>query len=901
MAESRPNPDELLARVQRQESQRQRGMLKVFLGYAAGVGKTYTMLEAAHQRAAQGVDVVVGVVETHGRAETLALLKDLEILPRKQIEYRGVNLSEFDVDAVLVRRPGLVLVDELAHTNAPGSRHPKRYLDVEELLDAGINVYSTLNIQHLESLNDVVAQITSIQVRETVPDRILDEANELELVDLPPDELMQRLREGKVYVPEQAAKAIQKFFRKGNLTALRELTMRRAAERVDDQMRDYMESRAIPGPWRAGERLLVCISAGPLGEKLVRGTRQLADELNAEWFAVYVETPDGLKQTEAQRDHFARTQRLAETLGGKVQTLQGKSVAPTVLEYARKHNVTKIIAGKPVNARWREVLLGSVVDTLIRESGDIDVYVISGEVPRQRVPQEAEGWLPHTPYLRYLYAALLTVGITVLSHLLTGFFDRENLVMLYLLAVVVSAVSWGRGPAVLASVLSVLAFDFFFVPPFLTFAVSDTQYIFTFIALFVVGVVISQLAARVREQIEAARERELEAETLYNLSREFAASSDLDEILNTIVAQVSETFGRQVAVLLPDDDKHLEMRAASTGLELDENEMAVAMWSFEHAQVAGRGTDTLPAAKIRYLPLKTARGTLGVLGIAAATSNSYLSPQQRRMLDSFASLAALAIERTQLAEAAQDAQLLEATEKLQTALLNSISHDLRTPLVSITGALTSLQEDGANLDEASRDALVDNARQEAERLNRIVGNLLDMTRLTSGTLVVKREPAEMQDVIGAALEQLSGRLDDREVLVNVPADLLVPLDFGLIVQVLVNLLDNALKYSAPGAPIEINARALRQNVEVEVADRGIGIPVQDLERVFDRFYRVQHPNSVRGTGMGLSICKGIVEAHGGEIHAENREGGGSVMRFSLPRLSLPLSNRVVRTRTAVAL
>lgn len=879
---ARPNPDELLARVQRAEAQQARGALKIFIGYAAGVGKTYTMLAAAHQRAAQGVDVVVGVVETHGRAETTALLDGLEILPRKQIEYRGVTLAEFDVDAVLARRPQLALVDELAHTNAPGSRHPKRFLDVEELLDAGINVYATLNIQHLESLNDVVAQITNIQVRETVPDRILDEANELELVDLPPDELMQRLREGKVYVPEQAAHAIQKFFRKGNLTALRELTMRRAAERVDDQMRDYMQARAIPGPWRASERLLVCLSAGPFGEKLARSARQLADELNAEWFAVYVETPDGLKQTETERDQFARTQQLAETLGGKIQTLQGKSVAPTVLEFARKHNITKIIVGKPLKGRWREILFGSVVDTLIRASGNIDVYVISGEPTAPRAAPKLHDWLPHTPYRRYLYAALLTGGVTLLSHLLTDFFERENLVMLYLLVVVMSAVSWGRGPAALASLLSVLAFDFFFVPPFFTFAVSDTQYIFTFIGLFVVGLVISQLAARVREQIEAARERELEAETLYNLSRALAVLADLDAILETMVAQVGETFGRQVAVLLPDATKRLQVRAASPGLALHENDMAVAMWSFEHAQLAGRGTDTLPAAKIRCLPLKTARGTLGVLGTMTAQSDGYLSAQQRRMLDSFASLAALALERAQLADAAQNAQVLEATEKLQTALLNSVSHDLRTPLVSITGALTSLQEDGGALDDAARQALVDNARQEAERLNRIVGNLLDMTRLSSGALFVKREPAEMQDVIGAALEQLHGRLDDRVIRVNVPPDLVVALDFGLIVQVLVNLIDNARKYSPRDTPIEINARVERHNVEIEIADRGAGIPPQDLEYVFDRFYRVQHPNRVGGTGMGLSICKGIVEAHGGAIRAENRAGGGALLAFTLP-------------------
>jgi two-component system sensor histidine kinase KdpD len=810
-----------------------------------------------------------------------------------------VTLAEMDVDAVLARHPQLVLVDELAHTNAPGSRHPKRYQDVLDLLEAGIDVYSTLNIQHLESLNDVVAQITGVIVRETVPDRILDEAAELELVDLPPDELVQRLREGKVYVPDQAARAVHKFFRKGNLTALRELTMRRAAQRIDDQMQSYMQTRAIAGPWAATERLMVCASESGLGERLVRSARRLADELDAEWYVVYVETPENAHFTQEQQDRLARTLRLGEELGAKVHTLPATSVVPTIMEFARKHNVTKILAGKPVRPRWLEHLRGSVVDELIHVSGTIDVYVISGEStePSKRM---FESWLPHHPWQRYAGALGLVVGATGLSAIFAPFISPANLILFYLLAVVIAAVYLGRGPAMLASAVGVLAFDFTFVPPQFTFVVSDTEYLLTFAGLFIVGMVISQLAARVREQADAARAREAETAILYSLTRDLAVAPDLDSIMEAIVRNVNETFGRKVAILLPNGEGQGQLRAEATSSDfsLDDSELAVAVWAYEHKQPAGRGTDTLPAAQVRYLPLVTARGVIGVMGIGPGSGGVYLSPAQRRLLDAFASLAAVAIERAQLADAAQTNQLLEATEKLQTALLNSISHDLRTPLVSITGALTSLQEDGSALDETTRMSLVDNARQEAERLNRLVGNLLDMTRVESGALIIRREPAEIQDVIGAALEQLNGRLGEHPIQIDTPADLpLVPLDFGLMVQLLVNLVGNAVKYSPPDSPIEIRAVANKQALEVQVADRGVGVPPEDLDRIFDKFYRVQHPENVSGSGMGLSICKGIIEAHGGQIFAENRPGGGTLLRFTLPRLTLPLSKRVTRQVT----
>lgn len=877
--ENRPDPDALLKQVQSEGTSR--GKLKIFLGYAAGVGKTYAMLEAAHQRKEEGVDVVIGYVETHGRVETEKLVAGLEVLPRKQVKYHNITLSELDVDAVLKRRPALVLVDELAHTNAPGSRHPKRYQDVEEILDAGIDVYTTLNIQHLESLNDVVTQVTGVIVRETIPDRVIDEADAIEVIDLPPDELLTRLREGKVYIPEQAARAIRKFFREGNLTALREMSLRRAAERVDDQMRSYMQTRAIPGPWAASERLMVCISPSPLAEKLVRNTRRLADELNAEWFAVYVEVASKPENNPVNRERIGRTLQLAEELGAKSFTLVGRSVHEAVLDFARKNNITKIVVGKPLKPRWQEMWRGSIVDQLIYAGGNIDVYVISAATePRKKIVPET--WQPHRPLGRYLLSLGLVALSTLLSYVVRGNLEPANLVMLYLASVVVSAAFLGRGPSLLAAVASVLAFDLFLVPPYLTFAVSDTQYVITFAALFVLSLIISSLTARVREQAESAIRREAQTSALYNLVRDLTSTTDLKQVTESIALHLSRAFDCDVAIFLP-ENKQLRTFASSPNYEPDENELAIAAWAFEHREPAGRGTDTLPAASLHCLPLKTANNIIGVLGIRPKDARIFLTPEQRQTLSAFANQAALAIERVRLAEQARQTELLQATEKLQTALLNSISHDLRTPLVAIMGALTSLDEQDESLDDEYRRSLVSTAREEADRLNRLVNNLLSMTRIESGAIKLHYEPGDIQDVIGTALEQLGSRVAEHEIKVSVPDDFpLVPMDFTLMVQVVVNLLDNAVKYSPKGSTIEVSASLLDDKACLQIADRGVGIPPEDLPRVFDKFYRVQRPESVSGTGLGLSICKGIVEAHHGNIYVRNRDGGGTVVSVELP-------------------
>jgi two-component system, OmpR family, sensor histidine kinase KdpD len=881
---SRPNPDEVLARIKAEGKQKKRGRLKIFLGYAAGVGKTYTMLDAARQLRKE-LDFVVAYVETHGRAETEALLEGLEVIPRKQVEYRSVSLTEMDLDAVLGRRPQLALVDELAHTNAPDSRHPKRYQDVEELLEAGIDVYTTLNVQHIESLQSTVSQITGVWVHETVPDTVIDNAAEIELVDLPPEDLLKRLKEGKVYVPQQIARAAANFFREGNLIALRELSMRTAAQRVDEQMRAHMETRAIRGPVTTVERILVCVRPGPQGNRLVHSAYRLASRLGAEWFAIYVETPDSTRLSPDQQDRLMNMLRLAEQLGGKTATIQGRSVAAAITEYASKNNFTKILVGKPADNGWRRLLGRSVVSQIIRQSEPVDVYLIGDSRATPLKREKAAAKQPSYRWRRYLLGLALVGLSTLLGLVMRPHFSPTTIIMIYLLSVVVSAFYLGLGPAILVSILGVLVFDFFIIPPYLTFAVADTEYVFTFIVLLVIGIVVSYLTSRVRRQSRVARQRESETATLYALSRNLAATIGLQATIRAIISSVKETFGRDVVVFLPDaqNKETLKPHAENPNLIIDKNEVAAAVWSFQHQKTVGQGTDTLPNAKARYLPLNTARGAVGVMALWVSATTTQLTMEQTRLLEAFADLAAVAVERTQLAEEARNAQILEATEKLQTALLNSISHDLRTPLVSIIGVLSSLREEGMGLDDAARTNLIQVATEEAERLNHLITNLLDVSRIEAGAIRISRQPSEVQDIVGVALEQSGSRSGNRPIKIDIPPALpFVSVDFGLIVQALVNILDNALKYSPPDSPIEISGRQVAQQVEIVVADRGIGIPPEDLQRVFDKFYRVHRPDNVTGTGLGLSISKGIVEAHGGRIAAENRPGGGTVVRLTLP-------------------
>lgn len=905
MANGRPNPDSLLARIEHEERKAKRGHLKVFLGAAAGVGKTYAMLQAAQALAKQGKPVLVGIIETHGRSETAEMLKGLEVLPRRKVPYSNATLEEFDLDAVLKLHPPLVLVDELAHSNPAGSRHSKRWQDVDELLAIGIDVYTTLNIQHIESLNDVVTQITGIRVWETVPDTFFEQADEVELVDLPPDELLLRLHEGKIYMPQQAERAIENFFRKGNLIALRELALRRTADRVDEQMREYREGHAIGEVWPVRERVLVCIGPGPDAEKLVRVGKRLADSVRGEWVVVYIETPDLLRLPESLREQVAEVLRLAESLGAETTTLSGgQHFSDEVLAYAHARNVTKIVMGKPHRTGWKRWLFGSIVDAIVAGSGAIDVNIVStsdvsGE-RKSRNRRRLTAWMgvdggktdfPSTKSRRrgYLMGIAVVFLCTFIAWGMSQRFELSNIVMVYLLGVVVVAVRYGRGPSVLASVLGVAAFDFFFVPPYFTFAVSDTQYVVTFSVMLVVGLVISRLAAGMRLQARVAAHRERRTAALYAMSRELAVTRGKENLLAIAVRHVSEVFETQAVILLPDTHSRVvHPQANPIEGSLPHADLAVAQWVYDHGQAAGRGTDTLPGSEALFLPLKGSTETLGVLAVAPRELRQVMLPEQRHLLETFASQVALALERVHLARRAAEAQLHMETERLRNSLLSSISHDLRTPLAAIVGASSSLSEEDTKLTPESRRALSRDILEASRRMSALVTNVLEMARLQSGTIQLKLEWYPLEEVIGGVLTRLKERLAEHPVSVDLAEDLpWVSMDGSLIEQVLVNLVENAVKYTPRGTPIEIDAKLDGEEVVVEVADRGPGLPPGTEERVFEKFYRAQEEGSQGGVGLGLAICRAIVEAHGGRIWAENRPGGGASFKFSLPAGGAP--------------
>jgi two-component system, OmpR family, sensor histidine kinase KdpD len=887
MAYSRPDPEVLLRRLQEDEAKSRRGQLKIFLGASPGVGKTFSMLEAARAKRADGLDVVVGVVETHNRAETARLVEGLEVLARKVVEYRGTSLNEFDLDAALARHPALLLVDELAHTNAPGSRHSKRWQDVKELLAAGINVYTTLNVQHIESLNDVVAQITGIQVRETVPDSVLEQADEVELVDVTPDVLEQRLREGKVYIPDQAARAIESFFRKGNLIALRELALRRTAERVDAQMRGYMAERGIRETWAAAERLLVCIGPGATAVRMVRATRGMAARLHADWVALYVETPRDQRLGPSQREDLLRALELAEELGGRAVTLSGQSVADEILDYARLHNVNRIVVGKPERARWRERLQGSLLDTLVRRSGAIEVLAISGEEeaeqPRARLSSRP---IPWSEYVAAATSVLIPTSVGLALRSINAELAPTDAVMLYLLAVVVVAARYRRGPAVVAALLGIALFDFIFVPPYYTFSVDEVRYLLTFSVMLLVALLMGGLTGRIRSQAEAARIREQRTAALYALSRDLAAAQQQDEVVSAALRHVRDTFAVELAMFLPTPDGRLELASAGP-YPLDERERAVAQWTFDHGQTAGQGTKTLPGAAAMYVALSASGRSVGVLGILAPDPDLFRDPPRRRLLEALLTQTAAAIERLALEERNRSTSIEVGAERLRTALLSSLSHDMRTPLASIEGAASTLLLGDAASDPQGRRDLATTILQESQRMGRLVANLLDMIRVETGDLQVHKEWQLLSDVVGVAILRTEDQLRDHLVTANLPLDLpLVPVDEILLEQVFVNLLENAAKHTPPATPVEISAKATPGEVVVQVADRGPGIPAGEEERVFEKFHRSGSAPGT-GVGLGLTIARGIVQAHGGRIWAENRPGGGALFRFTIPIVGTP--------------
>jgi len=884
----RPDPDALLRVVQEEEARERRAKLKVFFGAAPGVGKTYAMLSEAQERRSEGLDVVIGVVETHGRSETAALIEGLEVLPRRELAYAGQFLPEFDLDAALQRRPGLILMDELAHSNVMGSRHAKRWQDVLELLDAGIDVYTTLNVQHLESLKDVVAQITGVLVRENVPDTVLERADEVELVDLPPDDLLLRMKEGKVYLPDQARHAQDHFFRKGNLLALRELALRHTAESVDAQMRRYMAAEGIHKTWAAGDRLLVCVGPSELSERLIRGTRRMAGALGAPWLALYVESRQHLRFTDEDRTRLEANLRLAEKLGGETAVIEGAgALVEDILTFARDRNITKIVVGKPSRPRWVELVMGSTVDDLIRHSGTIDVYVISGEPGRE----------PATPLIRrtitsplrnYLLSALTVAAASTLASLIFRRTELADIVMVYLLGILIVATRFGRGPSLLASVLSVAALDFLFVPPYYTFAVTDFRHVGTFAVMLLMGVVIGNLTERIRAQARLARGREQRTHALYRLGQELARSSGSAALVASALQNVATQFQSQGVLLRPDEHGRLQAPPHPLAFPLNDQELGVAQWVFDHAEPAGLGTFTLPGARASYLPLKGAAGAIGVLGLLPQGAPRWAEPDQRQLLEAFATQTALALERALLAEQGALDKRRADEERLRNALLSSVSHDLRTPLGVITGAVSTALET-PDLPEPARRELLQSAQEEAQRLHRLVSNLLDITRLESGALDLHTEWMPMEEVVGAALNRRELALEAHRVRVALPEDLpLVAMDGVLMEQLLLNLLDNALKYSPPGSPVDIKAWATGKSLTLSIADQGPGIPAGEEERIFEKLARGQAASNRPGAGLGLAICKGIVTAHHGRIQAVNHPQGGAQFLVTLPLGTSPV-------------
>lgn len=897
MKDQRPDPDALLARVQAEAPQPRRGRLKIFFGMCAGVGKTYAMLQEAQERRRAGTDVVAGYIETHKRPETDALKAGLEELSPRWVEYRGVRLRELDLDAALARRAGLVLVDELAHTNAQGLRHAKRYQDVLEILDAGIDVYTTVNVQHIESLNDVVAQITGIPVKETVPDSIIERADEIELVDIPPDDLLQRLREGKVYVADQVQRAVEKFFRRESLVALRELALRETAARVAEQVRVERAGRGETRPWATSERILVCVGPSPLSARVIRIARRMAAAVQAEWLAVSVETPG---QTELATAQVRRNLKLAERLGAEPTVVSGDRVVDEILAYAVRHNITKIVIGKPSLPRWREWLRGSIVDELIRRSGEIDIHVVKGE-PEEVVAARARSDRHHADWRAYAAATGVVALCGVLAAIARPFVPTVNLTMIFLAGVVFVATRHTAGPSVLASVLAALSFNFLFTEPYYTFAIYDPTLFITFIALLITALVVSGLAQRVRRQSEGIRTRYHRTFALYFMSRHLAAAASTESLARVAANHVADVFQGDTVILVPDPPGRLGVAAQSGEFAADAtNERTAAQWVFEHKQWAGWSTETLPASQAIYLPLVASGKSLGVLALRPRRRETSLEPDQKHMLETFATQLAIAMERAAFALQAEAARREAETEHVRSSLLSCVSHDLRTPLAAIAGAASTLVDDPSQLTASARRELAQSIAEEAGRLNQLVGKLLDMTRLEAAGFRLQKDWYPLDELVGAALTRLGPALRQHCVTADIPDDLpLLHVDGPLIEEVLGNLFENAARYTPPGSCVTLRAGSGTNGVLVEILDDGPGLQPGTEKEIFRRFVRQRPAGDRSGTGLGLAICEAIVRLHGGEVGAENRREGGARFWFTLPTaLEAPAGLAAVRDSAA---
>jgi two-component system, OmpR family, sensor histidine kinase KdpD len=889
MENSRPDPDQLLSDYNAEEARARRGKLKIFFGASAGVGKTYAMLLAAKAQRGQGLDVVVGVLETHGRAETAALLEGLERIPLLELLVQATAISEFNLDAALARKPALILVDELAHTNAPGSRHPKRWQDIEELLDAGIDVFTTLNVQHLESLNDVVGGITGIRVWETVPDTFFDEADDVVLVDIPADELLIRLKAGKVYLPEHVDRASRNFFRKGNLMALRELALRRTADRVEDDVQAYRTDKSIDAVWKTEASVLCCVGPDASGEHLVRSAARLATQLAVEWTCVYVETPKLQRLPAVERERILRTLKLGQDLGAKTAILASSEPAAALVEYARGHNCSKLMIGRS-NRRSLWPWPPSMAAQLAQLAPDADLVETGNSAlgtqpqhPASRVA-DADSDEPRRARKRIRYAwTILACAVTgLLANVLFPYFDLANIVMVFLLTVVLVAVRFGRGPAVLAAFVSVAIFDFFFVPPRFSFAVTDAQYLLTFGVMLAVALIIGQLTAGLRYQARVARHREERARVLYEFARDLASLLQTEQVVQTSIGVIARTFSAEVAMFVADTQDRLQFAGKSTADVTVDATAGAAQWAYDNSQEAGSGTDTLAGSKFLYLPLLAPMRTRGVLAVRPENRRLLLIPEQRRHLDTFAALAAIALERVHYVEVAQQALLHMESERLRNSLLSALSHDLRTPLTALRGLAESLALTRPALSIAQLETSQAIA-EEARRMSALVNNLLDMARIQSGDVNLRLEWHPFEEVVGSALKSAQSALTSHTVRVDLTPDLpLVEFDAALIERVLYNLLENAGKYTPVGSSIQLSATVDRDTLRVAVSDQGPGVPSGQEESIFEKFTRGDRESATPGVGLGLAISRAIVEAHRGKIWAENGPTGGARFIFTLP-------------------
>jgi two-component system sensor histidine kinase KdpD len=890
MPESRPDPDQLLARIQSQEVQSGRGKLKIFFGANAGVGKTYAMLSAAHEQS-KNKRVIAGVVETHGRKDTIAMLDGIEVLPLKEIDYKGKKLKEFDLDQALIEKPDLILMDELAHSNAAGSRHPKRWQDVEELLAAGIDVYSTINVQHIETLNDIVGGITGVRVWETVPDHIFDSADEVVLVDLPPDELLQRLKDGKVYLPQQAERATQNFFRKGNLIALRELALRRSADRLDGEIIKYRKDNSVSNVWKTRESILACIGPGDEAENVVRSAARVAAQLQIPWHAIYVETPKLQNLSQKSRERILKTISMAEEMGAKAVTVGGNDAVESIINYARENNLSRVIVGTGALSGW-QIWRRAFSESISRNAPDLDVLKIaqgtnSTSITRDGFDIESLVWQLKAPWQSYALSLLICGIAGVVATPLNTIVELPNIAMLFLLAVVLVSVKFGLGPSLMASVVNVLVFDFFFVPPRFSFAVTDVQYLFTFAVMLVVGLITAKLTTGLTYQAKVANRREQRVKSLYEMSRDLSGALMPEQVAEISRHFVEIEFKAKSTLLLADDDNQLLEILIDKKANI-QADLSIAQWAFDKSKEAGNGTDSLPGAPLLYIPLRAPMRTRGILVIDAPSSTRLKSPEQRRLLDTFARLLAISLERIHYVSVAQSSTVQIESERLRNSLLSAISHDLRTPLTALVGLTDALEMLDAPLTSEQKEIAV-LLREKALKMSSQVSNLLDMARLQSGTVQLNKQWFLIEEAIGAAIKAVESVSEGRHVTVTLPPDLpLLNFDAVLIERVFINLLENVYKYTPKNSNVSIGASvASPQSVEIWVQDNGPGLPKGKEEDIFRKFERGNKEGAISGVGLGLTICRAIIEAHGGKITGKTIDGGGARFTFSLPRGNPP--------------